>query len=78
MRPISMFGPDFRFAYDEFLQHGDGLGVAPAAALGSENAIVGARIDWAESLFHHDLWMAMERSHYMQSSWPTLESTVLP
>jgi tryptophan 2-monooxygenase len=30
--------------------------------------LLSARIDCAESLFHHDLWMAMERSHYMQSS----------
>lgn len=30
--------------------------------------LLSARIDCAESLFHHDLWMAMERSHYMQAS----------
>ncbi len=30
--------------------------------------LLSARIDCAESLFHHDMWMAMERSHYMQSS----------
>jgi monoamine oxidase len=30
--------------------------------------LLSARIDCAESLFHHDLWMAMERTHYMQSS----------
>ncbi|MBW4035016.1 MAG: FAD-dependent oxidoreductase, partial [Proteobacteria bacterium] len=30
--------------------------------------LLSARIDCSESLFHHDLWMAMERTHYMQSS----------
>jgi tryptophan 2-monooxygenase len=30
--------------------------------------LLSARIDCAENLFHHDLWMAMERSHYMQAS----------
>jgi tryptophan 2-monooxygenase len=30
--------------------------------------LLSARIDCDETLFHHDLWMAMERSHYMQSS----------
>lgn len=44
MRPISMYGPDFPFAYDDFLRHPDGLGVVPAAAYGTEIAIVGAGI----------------------------------
>lgn len=30
--------------------------------------LLSARIECEESLFHHDLWMAMERTHYMQSS----------
>ncbi|MBD8507050.1 FAD-dependent oxidoreductase [Hoyosella sp. G463] len=30
--------------------------------------LLSARIDCDEGLFHHDLWSAMERSHYMQSS----------
>jgi tryptophan 2-monooxygenase len=30
--------------------------------------LLSARIDCAESLFDHEMWMAMERSHYMQSS----------
>ena len=30
--------------------------------------LLSARIDCDESLFSHDLWMAIERSHYMQSS----------
>lgn len=43
-RPISMFGPDFPFAYDEFLQHPAGLGRVPAEMLGTEVAVVGAGI----------------------------------
>jgi len=44
MRPISMFGPDFPFAYDDFLQHPAGLGRIPAAAHGTEVAVIGAGI----------------------------------
>jgi tryptophan 2-monooxygenase len=40
----------------------------PAAIVTCQVWLLSARIDCAESLFHHDLWMAMERSHYMQSS----------
>jgi tryptophan 2-monooxygenase len=39
-----------------------------AAIITCQVWLLSARIDCAESLFHHDLWMAMERSHYMQSS----------
>ena len=43
-RPISMFGPDFPFAYDDFLKHSAGLGSVPAAMHGKEVAVVGAGI----------------------------------
>ena len=43
-RPISMFGPDFPFPYDDFLKHSAGLGSVPAAMHGTEIAIVGAGI----------------------------------
>jgi monoamine oxidase len=39
-----------------------------AAIVTTQVWLLSARIDCAESLFHHDMWMAMERSHYMQSS----------
>ncbi len=42
--------------------------IYPAAIITCQVWLLSARIDCAESLFHHDLWMAMERSHYMQSS----------
>ena len=41
-RPITMFGPDFPFAYDDFVRHPAGLGTVPEAARGTEVAIVGA------------------------------------
>jgi tryptophan 2-monooxygenase len=44
MRPLSMFGPDFPYSYDDFLKSPAGLGALPAAASGSEIAIVGAGI----------------------------------
>jgi len=44
MRPLSMFGPDFPFAYDDFLKNSAGLGSVPEAAFGSEVAVIGAGI----------------------------------
>jgi tryptophan 2-monooxygenase len=40
----------------------------PAVIVSAQVWLLSARIDCAETLFHHDLWMAMERSHYMQAS----------
>jgi monoamine oxidase len=40
--PVTVFGPDFPFAYDDWLAHPGGLGTLPAAAHGQEVAIVGA------------------------------------
>jgi monoamine oxidase len=40
--PVTVFGPDFPFAYDDWLAHPQGLGTLPSAALGQEVAIVGA------------------------------------
>ncbi len=42
--PITMFGPDFPFAYDDHLAHPAGLGRLPAAVHGREVAVVGAGI----------------------------------
>jgi tryptophan 2-monooxygenase len=44
MRPLSMFGPDFPFGYDDFLKHPAGIGSIPPAMHGTEVAIVGAGI----------------------------------
>ncbi len=41
-RPITYFGPDFPFAYDDWLTHPQGLGAVPAERHGSEVAIVGS------------------------------------
>jgi len=41
-KPVTIFGPDFQFAYDDWLAHADGLGRIPAAHHGREVAIVGA------------------------------------
>jgi len=42
--PFSMFGPDFPFAYDTWLQHPKGLGSIPSQAQGTKVAIIGAGI----------------------------------
>ncbi|NHF73165.1 flavin monoamine oxidase family protein [Paracoccus xiamenensis] len=41
-RPVTAFGPDFPFAYDDWLRHPDGLGQIPSAHHGTEVAIIGA------------------------------------
>ncbi|OYV36897.1 MAG: amine oxidase [Rhodospirillales bacterium 20-64-7] len=41
MLPITSFGPDFPFAYDDWLNHPAGLGHVPDAARGAEVAIIG-------------------------------------
>jgi monoamine oxidase len=42
--PVTMFGPDFPFAYDDWLAHPDGLGAIPADRHGTRIAIIGAGI----------------------------------
>ncbi len=41
---ITLFGPDFPFAYDDWLAHPSGLGAVPEAALGKRVAVIGAGI----------------------------------
>ena len=43
-KPITIFGPDFPFAYDDWIRHPDGLGEIPPLHFGAEVAIVGAGI----------------------------------
>src|SRR3712207_7615973 len=40
-RPLTMFGPDFPFAYDDWLAHPAGLGEVPETELGTEVAVIG-------------------------------------
>ena len=42
--PVTAFGPDFPFAFDDWLAHPAGLGRVPAEKHGAEVAIVGAGI----------------------------------
>ena len=39
-RPVTAFGPDFPFAYDDWLRHPAGLGQVPAHRHGTEVAIM--------------------------------------
>ncbi len=41
-RPVTIFGPDFPFAYDDWLRHRAGLGSLPQSSRGATVAIVGA------------------------------------
>lgn len=40
--PVTVFGPDFPFAYDDWLRHPAGLGLLPEPAHGATVAVVGA------------------------------------
>jgi tryptophan 2-monooxygenase len=40
--PVTLFGPDFPFAFDDWIAHPQGLGELPAECMGTEVAIVGA------------------------------------
>ena len=42
MTDLSAFGPDFPFAYDQWLTHDAGLGSIPAPRHGESVAIIGA------------------------------------
>ncbi|WP_234264518.1 flavin monoamine oxidase family protein [Hydrogenophaga sp. NFH-34] len=42
--PVTLFGPDFPFAYDDWLRHPRGLATLPEAAHGTEVAVVGAGV----------------------------------
>ena len=42
--PLTAFGPDFPFPFDEWIAHPDGLGTIPEDRLGSEVAIVGGGV----------------------------------
>jgi tryptophan 2-monooxygenase len=44
MKPVTIFGPDFPFAFDDWIAHPAGLGSIPSARHGDEVAIVGAGI----------------------------------
>lgn len=41
-KPVTIFGPDFPFPFDDWVAHADGLGQIPTARHGEEVAIVGA------------------------------------
>ena len=43
-RPVTIFGPDFPFAFDDWIAHPAGLGSIPAERHGEEVAIIGAGI----------------------------------
>lgn len=44
MDSLSAFGPDFPYAYDDWIKHPAGLGQVPADMQGEKVAIMGRRI----------------------------------
>ncbi len=49
--PITVFGPDFPFAYDDWINHPSGLGVIPKEQHGVEVAIIGAGVSGMVTAF---------------------------
>src|SRR5437762_3213996 len=54
-RPVTIFGPDFPFPFDDWIAHRAGLGSIPAERHGEEVAVIGAGISglvaaWAQAL----------------------------
>src|SRR5690349_24545308 len=43
-RPVTIFGPDFPFPFDDWIAHRAGLGSIPAERHGEEVAVIGAGI----------------------------------
>jgi len=50
-KPITIFGPDFPFAYDDWLNSDAGLGSLPNNKLGTEVAIIGAGVSGMVAAF---------------------------
>ena len=51
-KPVTIFGPDFPFAFDDWIEHPAGLGSIPADKHGQEVAIVGAGISGLVAASH--------------------------
>jgi len=49
--PVTVFGPDFPFAYDRWINHSAGLGTIPKSIHGTEVAIIGAGVSGMVAAF---------------------------
>ena len=43
-KPVTVYGPDFPFAYDQWVKHPDGLASLPQHVLGEEVAVIGGGV----------------------------------
>ena len=50
-KPITIFGPDFPFAYDDWISHPNGIGQLPEKLHGTEVAIIGAGVSGMVAAF---------------------------
>ena len=51
LAPVTVFGPDFPFAYDDWIKHPAGIGSIPASQQGKEVAIIGAGVSGLVAAF---------------------------
>ena len=61
-RPVTVFGPDFPFPYDDWIKHPKGLGRLPPGRHGSEVAIIGAGMAGMVAAYGNFLWSHDRRS----------------
>ena len=50
-KPVTIFGPDFPFAYDNWISHPNGIGQLPEKLHGTEVAIIGAGVSGMVAAF---------------------------
>jgi len=50
-KPVTIFGPDFPFPFDDWIKHPAGIGAIPAEKHGAEVAVIGAGISGLVSAY---------------------------
>ena len=76
-QPVTIFGPDFPFPFDDWIAHPAGLGSIPQERLGEEVAIVGAGISgMVAALRTHETGPAARRVRGFSHGWPVAFATI--
>src|SRR5580704_10101260 len=65
-RPVTIFGPDFPFPFDDWITHPAGLGSIPAERHGEEVAVIGAGISGLVAAYEL-MWLGLKPVVYEAS-----------